>query len=66
MLITTSTTISFKLPEENALVDKFMSGIYVGEWSIKVDTNYLHFTSKTYSKTDVLIKVDDYENTEDK
>lgn len=61
MLITTSTTIGFKLPEENALVDKFMSGIKMGEWSVKVDTNYLLFTSKTYSKTEVMIQVDNYD-----
>lgn len=66
MLIITSTTIGFKLPEEDALVDKFMSGIKMGEWSVKADTNYLFFTSKTYNKTEVMIQVDDYENTEDK
>lgn len=60
MLITTTTTIGFKLPEENNLVEKFMSEHDMNKWSEDVNTDYIFFTAKSHSQTENIDQGDTY------
>ena len=49
MLITTITTIGFKLPEEYEQMQNFILNNDMREWRKDEDTNYVCFTKTTYN-----------------
>lgn len=49
MLITTITTIGFKLPEEYEQMQNFILNNDMREWRKDEDTNFTYFTKATYN-----------------
>lgn len=49
MLITTITTIGFKLPEEYEQMQNFILNNDMNEWHKDEDTNYTCYTKATYN-----------------